>query len=357
MADLTDFILPPDATIGDAVQLIERNQRGIALVTDVQRHLLGTITDGDLRRAFLRHHDLGEGVQVLLQRDPASPHPAPLCGRLGMSHAEQLELLQEHALRQLPLLDDDGCLVDVVFLSDLSLERAVNVRAVVMAGGFGTRLRPFTEDTPKPMLQVGEKPLMEHMIDQIRNAGIHNVHVTTHYLPEKIHDHFGDGGEFGVKLNYVPEEEPLGTAGALGLLTERHEPLLVVNGDILTKVNFADMINFHRDSKASITIGVTIYEIEIPYGVVEADGSTVKGIVEKPHYRHFVSAGMYVIEPQVLELIPQGQRYDMPDLIKSVIARGQNVVSFPIREYWRDVGRPEDFKKAHSDLRGGELSS
>jgi dTDP-glucose pyrophosphorylase len=357
MADLTQFILSPDATIGEAVQLIERNQRGIALVADGQRRLLGTITDGDLRRAFLRHHDLGEGVHILLQRDPTSPHPVPLCGRLGMSPAVLLDLLQEHALRQLPVLDDDDRLVDVVFLSDLSIEREVNVRAVVMAGGFGTRLRPFTEDTPKPMLQVGKKPLMEHMIDQIRSAGIHNVHVTTHYLPEKIHDHFGDGGEFGVELNYVPEEEPLGTAGALGLLKERHEPLLVVNGDILTKVNFADMINFHRDSKASITIGVTIYEIEIPYGVVEADGSMVRSIVEKPRYRHFVSAGMYVIEPEVLDLIPQGQRYDMPDLIKCVIARRQNVVSFPIREYWLDVGRPEDFRKAQRDLTGVEISS
>jgi dTDP-glucose pyrophosphorylase len=357
MADCKHFTVMPSAKIHDAVATIEGNQKGIAIVVDDENHIIGTITDGDLRRAFLKHHELDESIMVLLKRDQESPHPTPLCGYVGMPNEELLSLLKKHSLRHLPILNDENRLVDVVFLNDLSLENSINVRAVVMAGGFGTRLQPLTESMPKPMLQIDDKPLMEHMIEQIRDSGIHNIHITTHYLPEKIHEHFGDGEDFGVDLNYVPEEEPLGTAGALSLLKVRKEPLLVVNGDILTKVNFTDMINYHRDNDASITIGVTAYEIEIPYGVIETDGNEIIGILEKPVYKHFVSAGMYVIEPEVLALMPQGERCDMPELIEMILKKGHKAISFPIREYWLDVGRHKDYDKAQTHISEEKMPS
>ena len=225
-----------------------------------------------------------------------------------------------------------------------------------MAGGSGTRLRPLTEDLPKPMLPVGDRPLMEVIIDQLRQSGIGRVNITTHYLPEKITDYFGNGENFGVELNYVSEDRPLGTAGSLGLIDWPRETLLVINGDILTKVNFRAMLDYHQEHRADITVGVRKYDIQVPYGVVECEDQRVCRLREKPNLSFFVNAGIYMLEPSVNEHIPNGQHYDMTDLIERLIHKGRSVVSFPIVEYWLDIGEPSDYERAQKDMKNGGIN-
>jgi NDP-sugar pyrophosphorylase family protein len=224
-----------------------------------------------------------------------------------------------------------------------------------MAGGFGSRLRPLTDDLPKPMLPVGDCPLMEHIVNQLRASGIRQVKVTTHYKPEAITGYFGDGHNFGVKIDYLHEEHPLGTAGALGLMSPPQGPLLVMNGDILSRVNFRAMVDFHREYGAQLTMGVRLHEYQVPYGVVEPDGVVVRQLTEKPTLRLFVNAGIYLLEPEVYDYIrrPVTERFDMTDLIQRLLVAEQRVVSFPISEYWRDIGQHADYKDALEDIKIG----
>jgi dTDP-glucose pyrophosphorylase len=349
------FLIAPDRTIADAIALIDANSAGIVLVVDGDERFVGTVTDGDVRRALLHHLSLETPVRKLLERPAGSPHAGPVTAPSGTPTSDLLVLMRRHALRQIPILDGAARVVDLAILEHLALGDSRPVRAVVMAGGYGTRLAPLTLETPKPMLPIGDQPLMERLVRDIRDAGIRQVHVTTHYRPEKIHEHFGSGADLDVDLAYVTEEAPLGTAGALRLVEPGPEPLLVVNGDILTKVNFRALIRFHEESGACLTVGVRSYEIKVPYGVVETRNSLVTGIVEKPTYRHFVNAGLYVVEPRAIAFIPEGKRFDMTDLIERLIAAGERVASFPVREYWLDIGRHEDYERAQRDHDSGAL--
>jgi len=224
-----------------------------------------------------------------------------------------------------------------------------------MAGGLGTRLRPLTEDLPKPMLLVGGKPLIERVIEQLWLAGIRRVNLTTHYKPEKIIEHFGDGSTFGIELNYVNEEHPLGTGGALGLMPMPSQPLLVINGDILTQVNFRAMHAFHQEQKADLTVAVRRYEIQVPYGVIECEGARVRRLQEKPQVGFLVNAGIYLLEPSVYQFIPQNTSFNMTDLIQWLLDAGRTVVSFPVHEYWLDIGQPADYAQAQSDVANGRF--
>lgn len=222
-----------------------------------------------------------------------------------------------------------------------------------MAGGYGTRLRPLTDDLPKPMLPVGTKPLLELIVEQLRVAGIRQVNVATHYRGEVITDHFKDGQDFGVEIRYVKEDQPLGTAGALSLLEESDEPLLVMNGDILTRVDFRAMLNFHREHNAELTVGVRQYEFRVPYGVVNTNGVDVTGISEKPVVRQFINAGIYLLNPLVRRVIPNGRPYDIPELIENLLKEKRCVVCFPIREYWLDIGKSDQYDQAKADMASG----
>jgi NDP-sugar pyrophosphorylase family protein len=203
---------------------------------------------------------------------------------------------------------------------------------------------------PKPMLPVAGRPLMERIIDQLRDAGIHRVNVTTHYMPDKIRDHFGDGTAFGVDLQYVNEEKPLGTAGALALMEAPSEPLLVINGDILTQVDFRALIAYHQEHHAQMTVAVRRYEVAVPYGVIECDdGPIVRRVSEKPRLGFLVNAGIYLIEPSACSEVPNGERFEMTDLIEKLIRVGKTVVSFPVREYWLDIGQLEHYQQAQID--------
>lgn len=346
--DINAVLIPPDASIRDAAACINANRTGIALVTDPDGKLSCALTDGDIRRGVLAGVDLSQSVQVLLSHRTLA---APISAKIGTSRAELLHLMKEQGILQVPLLDEAGRVVDLALMKDFVREGLLPLEAVVMAGGFGTRLHPLTHDTPKPMLRVGEKPLLEHIVGQLQTSGIRSVKLTTHYKPDAISSHFGNGSEFGLDISYVNEVEPLGTAGALGLAeTSKNEPVLLINGDILTQVDFRAMLEFHRSRGAELTVGVRQFEFKVPYGVLHCDGEQVRRIEEKPLTNYLVNAGIYLIEPSAQELIPAGRRFDMTDLISELAARGRQVVAFPIFEYWLDIGRPEDYTKAQEDI-------
>lgn len=341
----------PQWSIRQVMAGIDRNAEGIALIVDGERRLLGTVTDGDIRRAILAGVDLDRSVQELLDRRPQVAHRGPVTALVGTPDATLIRLMSAHSLRHIPLLTPEGRVGSVALLSELVKEYELPLRAVVMAGGYGTRLRPLTEELPKPMLPIGNRPLLEVIIGQLRQAGIRRVNVTTHYKSELITQHFGDGRDFGVEIRYVKEDAPLGTAGALSLVEDADEPLLVINGDILTEVDFRAMLHFHREQRADMTVAVRQYEFRVPYGVVETQGTAVTRISEKPTLRHFINAGIYLLSPESRRCIPDGKVSDMPELINRLLTDGRRVVSFPVREYWLDIGQVEDYQQALADVK------
>ena len=332
------------------MKCVDRGSCGIALVVDQERRLLGTITDGDVRRTILAGTDLESPISVLLASKVNTQYPKPVTAQPGTKRETLLELLHKNFLRQLPILDNDGKVVDLVMLDDLIPTQDLPLQAVIMAGGMGTRLRPLTDDLPKPMLLVGGKPLMELVIEQLRQAGIRRVNVTTHYKQEKISDHFGDGSAYGVELNYVNEDKPLGTGGALGLMDVPTETMLVINGDILTQIDFRAMLAYHQEHQAVMTVAVRQYDIKVPYGVIECEGSRVCTLKEKPQMHFLVNAGVYLLEPKVYEFIPNGEYFNMTDLIQLLLDSDHIVASFPIIEYWLDIGHLADYEQAQNDM-------
>lgn len=352
-----ELFISLSTSIRGALMQIDKGGMGIALIVDEQRHLLGTISDGDVRRAMLSSLNLDTPVAVLLERKKNGQYSKPITAKSGTVREELLSLMRKFTLREIPLLDQDDRVVDLIGMDDLVPTELLSLQAVIMAGGFGSRLRPLTEDMPKPMLPVGGRPLMEVLLEQLRDSGIRNVSVTTHFKPEKISNYFGDGKKFGVDLNYINEEHPLGTGGALGLLAKPSEPLLVINGDVLTQVDFRAMYAFHREYKADLTLAVRQYDFEVPYGVIESEGVFVKAIQEKPRFNFFVNAGIYLLQPDVYEYIPSGKRFNMTDLIQWLMDAGRVVVNFPVREYWLDIGQHADYAKAQKDVEDGLMTN
>lgn len=356
-SNLTKLCIDPVGTVRDAMALIDRSRMGIVLVVDQERRLLGTITDGDLRRAVLANVDFGQPVSVLLARKVGSPYARPITARAGADRDTYLRLLQQHNILHLPLLNEEQRVVGLVTLDDFVTDRALPLQAVIMAGGAGVRLHPLTEETPKAMLPIGERPLMEIIIQQLREVGIRRVNVTTHHKSEKIINHFGDGRDFGVELTYVAEDRPLGTAGGLGLMETPQETVLVINGDILTQVDLRAMLAYHREHGADLTVAVRQYDLQLPYGVIECEGVRVRCLTEKPVRKFFVNAGIYLLEPLVYNYIPNGKSSDMTDLIQSLVDNGRVVVGFPIREYWLDIGQVPDYEQAQKDAKDLELGA
>ena len=331
------------ATVREAIGCIDAGAIEIALVVDERRRLLGTVTDGDVRRALLRGLSLDASVEEVVHRTPVTATEGTPAGQVQL-------LMTDHGIEQVPLLDGDGRVIDVAFWRDLVAE-AASTPVVLMAGGRGQRLRPLTEDTPKPMLRVGDKPLLETVLAQVREAGFGRVLMAVNYQAEVIESHFGDGAELGLQISYVREPHQLGSAGALALAREElTEPFIVMNADLLTNVNLAALLRFHRDGRNVITIGVRRFQVEVPYGVVELDEDRVTALAEKPAFGFFVNAGVYAVEPAAVALMPDGhQEFNMTELVEAVLARGERVGSFPIREYWLDIGQLADYQRAHDD--------
>lgn len=355
MRNVTSCCVALTTTLRAAAERINETARGIVLVVDSEQRLLGTVSDGDIRRAMLDGLAMTTTVGEVLGRKSGSAYPQPVTAMVGTSHAELVRLIRTRGVRQVPVVDEHGRVHDLVTWTDLVPDEVLPLQAVIMAGGQGSRLRPLTDKTPKPMLPVGEKPLMEHIVEQLRGAGVQRVNVTTHYKSERITEHFGNGERFGVSIEYIAEPTPLGTAGALSLLGGVDEPILVINGDILTTVDFRAMLDFHKEQAAELTVAVREYDIRVPYGVLDCSGPLVVGVHEKPMLSLNVAAGIYLMEPEVLALIEVGEHVDMPELVERLLAEQRVVSSFPIVEYWLDIGHEEDYRQAQEDLKNGRL--
>jgi dTDP-glucose pyrophosphorylase/CBS domain-containing protein len=343
---LETVTLLPSASIAEAIVQLDKAGTGALLLCSADRMLLGLVTDGDIRRAILRGVTLKTSCEKIASLEPLTVDSSTCA-------TEALELMVKNDINHLPVVDTAGRVMRFLVRSNLTQRRGTELCAVIMAGGYGTRLLPLTEQLPKPMLPVGDRPLLELTIQQLRRSGIRDISLTTHYLPESIVQYFGDGSAFGVRLNYLREDYPLGTAGGLRLMKRTANPFIVINGDIITGVPFKEMLNFHHKHHASLTVGVRKYDVEVPFGVVDLDEVRVNQIREKPSFNFFINAGAYLLEPDVCDFIPPGQRFDMTELIQRLIDSGKIVVSFPIMEYWLDIGRHEDYVKAQEDVRNG----
>ena len=335
---------------------MDRCALGIALAVDESGRLEATITDGDVRRAILLGVELDQPVGKLVEmRKERTPIAAAITAPVGTAAEELRRMMAKFRIRQIPLLDDEGRVADIAMDSDYFAASPLALDGFIMAGGFGKRLMPLTETLPKPMLPVNGKPLLEHLVCNLREAGIHHVSISTHYLARSIVEHFQDGKDFGVHIEYVDEDQPTGTAGSLAKAAVGDVPLLVINGDILTSVDFRAMLEFHREHAAEMTVAVQQYEVSIPYGVISTEGIDAVNIVEKPSIRHFVNAGIYLIEPSVCAMVPGDRPFDMPELITKLIDEHKRVICFPIREYWLDVGQREQYDRASADMASGAV--
>lgn len=332
---------PVDATIRDAIAAIDHGGAQICLVVNGQQRLVGVVTDGNVRRGLLRGASLDDVVATIMTRDPVVLHE-------GQGRDEAHALMRSKSVRQVPVLNQQGQVIDLVLSDDLASTSYDNW-VILMAGGLGTRLGPLTKNTPKPLLKVGPKPILETILEQFLAYGFHRFLFAVNYHADQIMDYFGDGQPWGASITYLREHDRLGTAGALSLLGERpREAFFVMNGDLLTKVNFERMLQFHLDHGGAVTVGVREYELQVPFGVVQVDGTRVQTILEKPIQRHFVSAGIYVLEPVTLDYVPGNAPLDMPELIGTILSDNLSVNGFPVHEYWADIGRRRDFDLANA---------
>jgi len=336
-----------DVTLEQAIDVLDKAALRIALVVDSSDKLLGTLTDGDVRRALLKHMPLETPVSQVMNTQPKTAEQSWTESRI-------LAVMEQYELLQLPLVDKNRRIMGLASLHDILNKHRHENPVFLMAGGFGTRLRPLTNNCPKPMLKVGDKPILEQILLNFVEAGFHRFYISTHYMPEVIRDYFGDGEKWGVSIQYVHEEEPLGTGGALGLLP--HDdidlPLFVMNGDLLTSLNLHSFLEFHETHNGVATMCVREYEHQVPYGVITSDGTRIKSMVEKPVHRFFVNAGIYLLDPTLVKSVEPGTRIDMPTLLEKQIEGGKAVNMFPIHEYWLDIGRIDDFHRAQTEVTG-----
>lgn len=329
------------ADIRSAMEKLDQVALQIVLVVDNDNKLLGTITDGDIRRGLLVGKSLDAPVTEII-------NDSPMVGFDFESEMAWHRKMQRKLLRHLPIVDDEDKIVGL-YHQKRADQRLTNP-VVLMLGGLGTRLRPLTETVPKPMLKVGNRPILETILTHIADQGFEEFYFCINYLGDQIRQYFGDGSRFGVKIHYIEENDRMGTAGALSLIAEKFEqPFVVMNGDLLTKIDLAAMLDFHQIHQNQITAGVREYSQQVPYGVVEIDGPQVTQLVEKPIYRYFVNGGIYMLSPECMIKIPDDEFYDMTTLIEEMLAEQGKVGAFPITEYWMDIGQMPDYHQAQND--------
>lgn len=338
-------LIKPHTSLKETIEVIDKAALQIALVVNDASCLLGVVTDGDIRRALIKGLSLKTPIDQVMN---------PNAKTLGneASKSQQLAFLRRNQVLHLPLVDAAGKVTGLATLRELYQPETLSNPVVLLAGGFGRRLRPWTNDCPKPLLEIGGKPILQTIIESLAKAGFNNFYIAVHYLAEQIKSYFGDGEQWGVSIRYIEEMEPLGTAGAIGLLPDDAPdlPILVMNGDILTQVDFQNLLRYHSEQQGYATLCVRQYEYQIPYGVVSLDDHTVTAIQEKPVHRCFSSAGIYVLARGVVSDIRRKGRCDIPDLLNQCIDEGRLICSYPIHEYWLDIGKEADFLRAQGEF-------
>lgn len=344
MKNWKSTLISPDTTLRSALETINEVGCQMALIVDDQKRLLGTLSDGDARRALLRGQELADPVSQAMHRTPTVVNADD-------DRDSRLSLMKRLGLHQLPVVDAEGRVVGLEVVDDFLHVPERDEWVVIMAGGLGSRLKELTRETPKPMLTVGSRPILETIIRSFAEQGFRYFYLAVNYKAEQIERHFGDGSRFGIQIRYLREESRMGTAGALSLLpTVPDRPFIVTNADLLTKENYGAMVEQHLAEGADATMGVRKYEMQVPFGVVRDDGGWISGIEEKPIHRFVVSAGMYVLAPRMLELVPRHTFFDMPSLFDAAIAKGLRARCHHVDGYWLDIGRPSDFEQANNDF-------
>lgn len=335
----------PNSSIRETLRRIDESSLQIALVVDGDGRLLGTVTDGDVRRGVLHGISLEECALRVM-------NPSPTVASSADARPHRLILMQSRGIRHLPLLNDAGKLVGMEVLEDLLKPPRRDNLVLLMAGGLGTRLSPLTDRCPKPMLPVGNRPMLEIILQNFIQHGFYRFYISVHYKASAITEYFGDGARWGVSVDYIHEGKRLGTAGALALLPETpREAMLVTNGDVLSTLNLSQLLDFHLHARALATMCVRECEFQVPYGVIRLNGHEVVAIEEKPVQRHFVNAGIYALEPEAAQLVPRDCYFDMTNLFATLMEKEKPVAVFPVREYWMDVGGHTDLQKANGDYR------
>jgi dTDP-glucose pyrophosphorylase len=343
VTDWRALLVTPSISILDAMKIINEVSMHGVVVVDENQHLVGTVTDGDIRRALLQSRGMHEQVATIMNRNPVflTNHE---------SNLSPLEIMKEKQINLLPIVDNDNRLIRIENLASLLKPRSRTNWVVIMAGGEGQRLRPLTENCPKPLLRVGGKPLLETIINNFKEHGFNRFYLSLNYMANMVVDYFGDGSKLDVEIQYINEEIPLGTAGAISLLPKLpQEPILVMNGDLLTKVNFKQLVDFHLAQDALGTMCIREYSIRVPYGVVALNDSRIAGLSEKPIHKFFVNAGIYVLEPEVVHSITRNTFIDMTTIFTQLFKEKKGVAAFPVCEYWLDIGQKEDFAQANGD--------
>ncbi|MGX9365349.1 nucleotidyltransferase family protein [Desulfoplanes sp. PS50] len=343
MKNWQSALIPSSATFRQAIEVIDNSALQVGLVVDENRRLLGMVTDGTIRRAILHGVSMDENIQQVM-------FSSFLSASVTDTREQILATMQKEEIRHIPLLDENGVIHGLRVLIDLlNAERKDNI-VVLMAGGMGTRLRPLTERCPKPLLKVGDRPILETILQSFTVQGFHKFYFSVNYCSEMIKEYFGNGDKWDVSIQYIEETEPLGTAGALSLLPVRPElPFFVMNGDLLTKIDFEKLIEFHSEHETAATMCVRQYDYQIPYGVVRFEGVNLKAIDEKPIHKFFVNAGIYALSPESLDCIPKDQFFDMPSLFDVLGKKKIKTTVFPVREYWMDIGQMKDFERANGE--------
>lgn len=338
-------LFPINGSVRDAlIQLDQLASDAILMMVDEENHLVGSLTDGDLRRGFIKGLGFDNLLEEFIQPDPKFIFE-------NEYDQDKITEFKNRNFKIVPILNQNRQIVDI--LNFRYRTTLLPVDAVLMAGGEGKRLRPLTEKTPKPLLLVGDKPIIEHNVDRLSNVGIENVYLSVNYLGEQLEAYFGDGSSKGINISYVRENKPLGTIGSV-LLVEKfqHEDILVMNSDLLTNIDFADFYKFFKDSDADMAVAATTYQVDVPYAVLEVDEhQRVKSLKEKPKYTYFSNAGIYLLKKDVLDMIPKGSFFDITDLMERILEMNLKLVTYRINGYWLDIGKHEDFKKAQEDIK------
>ena len=337
-------LISPNATLRDVIVAMDKSALQISMVVDEDRRLLGTITDGDVRRALLRGQDLEASIASIM-------FTAPMVVSMNIGRQMVLDLMRVNKIHQLPVVNDQTRIVGLHVWDEINAPTELENIIVIMAGGFGKRMRPFTENCPKPMLEIAGKPILEHIVERAIADGLNKFIISLFYLPEVISDYFGDGSKWNCNISYLREASPLGTAGALSLLNPKPDkPFVVTNGDVLTDVSFSEMLEFHQANTATATMAVRQHELHNPFGVVRTEGINIIGFEEKPIQRSHVNAGVYVLNADSIDLLKQDEICDMPTLFERLNTLGRSTIAYPMHAVWRDVGRPEDLAEATKNM-------
>jgi dTDP-glucose pyrophosphorylase len=347
MHDWPKVILKLNDTIQTAIMVLDEvsaESLRIVVIVDENERLIGTVTDGDIRRGLIKRFSMDTAITKIMSTNPIVAFESD-------DKQQIFSKMKELDVFSIPIIDSDRKIVGIETLTNLLEKNKYDNPVLLMAGGFGERLKPLTEHLPKPLLKLGGKPILEHILEQFIASGFHDFYISIYYKAEIVKKHFGDGGNWNVSIKYIHEEEPLGTAGALGLLPSNLPklPILVMNGDLLTKIDFNKLLNFHFETGDEATMCVRDYDFQVPYGVIKADGNHIVSIQEKPIQNYFINAGVYVLNQSILDIIDGVNYLDMPQLLEKIIKANGQVNMFPVHEYWLDIGQIEQFDKAQQD--------